>query len=83
MEPLIKVLKLVYQDKKLTLSIIYEAMDRAKLAIEASVKQWEKYWEVIDRRWGGQLHRHLLVVSNKKILYIFFSSTNYYKLIIV
>ena len=39
MEPLIKVLKLVDQDKKLTLSIIYEAMDRAKLAIKESVKQ--------------------------------------------
>ncbi|RVW75042.1 hypothetical protein CK203_056039 [Vitis vinifera] len=38
------------QDKKPTLSIIYEAMDRAKLAIKALVKQWEKYWEVIDRR---------------------------------
>ncbi|KAL6321849.1 hypothetical protein AAG906_035548 [Vitis piasezkii] len=24
-------------------------MDRAKLAIKALVKQWEKYWEVIDR----------------------------------
>ncbi|RVX18559.1 Betaine aldehyde dehydrogenase 2, mitochondrial [Vitis vinifera] len=51
MEPLVKVLKLVDQDKKPTLSIIYEAMDRAKLTIKASVKQWEKYWEVIDRRW--------------------------------
>ena len=40
MEPLIRVLKLVDQDKKPTLSIIYEAMDRAKLAIKASVKQW-------------------------------------------
>ncbi|RVW13546.1 hypothetical protein CK203_101438 [Vitis vinifera] len=59
MEPLVKVLKLVDQDKKPTLSIIYEAMDRAKLAIKASVKQWEKYWEVIDRKWEGQLHRHL------------------------
>ena len=38
-----KVLKLVYQDKKPTLSIIYEAMDRAKLAIKASVKHWERY----------------------------------------
>ena len=38
MEPLVKVLKLVDQDKKSTLSIIYEAMDRAKLAIKASVK---------------------------------------------
>ena len=72
MEPLVKVLKLVDQDKKPTLSIIYEAMDRAKLAIKASVKQWEKYWEVIDRRWEGQLHRHLHVAGNKKILYIFF-----------
>ncbi|RVW22577.1 hypothetical protein CK203_098976 [Vitis vinifera] len=59
MEPLVKVLKLVDQDKNPTLSIIYEAMDRAKLAIKASVKQWEKYWEVIDHRWEGQLHRHL------------------------
>ena len=50
MEPLVKVLKLVDQDKKPTLSIIYEAMDIAKLAIKALVKQWEKYWEVSDRR---------------------------------
>ena len=83
MEPLIKVLKLVDQDKKLTLSIIYKAMDKAKLVIKASVMQWEKYWEFIDRRWEGQLHRHLHVAGNKKILYIFFSSTNYYKLIII
>ena len=39
MEPLVKVLKLVDQDKKLILLIIYEAMDKAKLAIKASVKQ--------------------------------------------
>ena len=43
MEPLVKVLKLVDQDKKPTLSIIYEAMDKAKLAIKASVKHWERY----------------------------------------
>ena len=49
MEPLVKVLKLVYQDKNLTLSIIYETMDKAKLAIKASIKQWEKYWAIIDR----------------------------------
>ena len=81
MEPLVKVLKLVDQDKKPTLSIIYEAMDKVKLAIKASVKQWEKYWEVIDRRWGGQLHRHLHVVSNKKIPYIFFIIFFKYKLL--
>ena len=86
MEPLVKVLKLVDQDKKSTVSIIYEAMDRDKLTIKASVKQWEKYWEVIDRKWEGQLHNHLHAAGNKKIIYIFFiifSSTNYYKLIII
>ena len=51
MEPLVNVLKLVDQDKKPTLLIIYEAIDRAKLAIKALVKIWEKYWEVIDKRW--------------------------------
>ena len=66
MEPSVKVLKLVDQDKKPTLSIIYEAMDRAKLAIKASVKNWEKYWKVMDKRWSNQLHRHLHVVGNKK-----------------
>jgi len=38
MDPLVRVLKIVDQDKKPTLSIIYEAMDRAKLAIKASNK---------------------------------------------
>ena len=48
-------------------------MDRAKLAIKASVKQWEKYWKVIDRMWEGQLHRHLHAAGNKKkSLYIFY-----------
>ena len=35
MEPLVKVLNLFDQDKKPTLSIIYETMDRAKLSIKA------------------------------------------------
>ena len=86
MEPFVKVLKLVDQDKKLTLSIIYKAMDKAKLAIKASVMQWEKYWEFIDRMWEGQLHRHLHAAGNKKFFIyflLFFSSTNYYKLIII
>jgi len=34
-DPLVKVLKIVNQDKKLTLSIIYEAMDREKLTMKA------------------------------------------------
>ena len=66
MEPLVKVLKLVDQDKMPTLSIIYEAMDRAKLAKKASVKHWEMYWEVIDIRWANQLYRHLHAADNTK-----------------
>ena len=76
MEPLVKILKLVYQDKKPTLSIIYEVMDRAKLVIKASVKHWERYWEVIDERCANQLHRHLHATSNTKN-----SLYNYYYLI--
>ena len=38
MEPFVKVLKLVDHDKKPTLSIIYEAIHRTKMAIKASVK---------------------------------------------
>ena len=81
MEPLVKVLKLVDQDEKPTLSIIYEAMDKAKLAIKASVKQWEKYWDVIDRRWESQLNRHLHVAGNKKIIYILLLLFFKYKLL--
>ena len=51
MNSLVRVLKIVDQDKKHTLSIIYEAMDRAKLVIKASNKNWKKYWDIIDRRW--------------------------------
>ncbi|XP_059287601.1 uncharacterized protein LOC132040931 [Lycium ferocissimum] len=42
---------------------IYEAMDRAKEAIEKGFhgdwKQYEKVFEIIDRRWSDQLHRPL------------------------
>ena len=43
MDPLVRVLKIVNQNKKLTLSIIYEAKDKAKLTINASNKNWKKY----------------------------------------
>ncbi|KAL0390959.1 UNVERIFIED_CONTAM: hypothetical protein Scaly_0453000 [Sesamum calycinum] len=39
MEPSVRVLKAVDQDKKSTLCIIYEAMDRAKMLIKASVRK--------------------------------------------
>ena len=60
MDPLVRVLKIVDQDKKPTLSIIYEVMNRAKLVIKVSNKNWKKYWDIIDRRWEGQLHLSLI-----------------------
>ncbi|XP_027090325.1 uncharacterized protein [Coffea arabica] len=59
MEPLVKVLKVINQDKKSTLPIIYEAIERAKMAIEIVVKDYQKYWDIIDDRWYRQLHQHL------------------------
>ena len=78
MEPLVKVLKTIDQDNKPTLPIIYEAMDRAKMAIQKSVKSWKTIWEVIDNRWYNQLHRDLHAAGNLKyyiqfkyVIYIF------------
>ena len=50
MDPLIRVLKIVDQDKKQTLSISYVVMDKAKLAIKGSNKNWKKYWDIINKR---------------------------------
>jgi hypothetical protein len=62
-EPLIKVLKLVDGDVKLTMGYIYEAMDRAKEENTANFNNknssYKKIWEIIDQRWSLQLHRPL------------------------
>ena len=86
MEPLVKVLKLVDQDKKCTLSIIYEAMDRAKLTIKASVSNGKSTGKSLIE--GGKVNCTdicMLQVIKKFFIYflLFFSSTNYYKLIII
>lgn len=75
MEPLVKVLKLVDQDKKPTLAIVYEAMDRAKLAIKEAVKDWQIYWDVIDERWYKQLHQYLHAAGN---LMLYLYNTSYF-----
>ena len=64
LEPLVKVLKTVDQDSKPTLPIIYEAMDRARMAIKKTVKHWKRYWDVIDKRWYNQLHQDLHAAGN-------------------
>ena len=64
MNPLVTILKIVDQNKKPTLSIIYEAMNKAILAIKTSNKNWKKYWDIIDKIWDGQLHKYLHTVDN-------------------
>ncbi|XP_039053508.1 uncharacterized protein LOC120195606 [Hibiscus syriacus] len=58
-EPLVKVLRMCDGDENQLWVCIYEAMDRAKLAIRRDYRYYQKYWEVIDRRWSNQLHNDL------------------------
>ncbi|KAK8584443.1 hypothetical protein V6N12_068687 [Hibiscus sabdariffa] len=58
-EPLVKVLRMCDGDEKPTIGFIYEAMDRAKLAIQRDCRYYQKYWDIIDRRWSRQLHNDL------------------------
>lgn len=58
-EPLVKVLRLVDGDLKPTMGFIYEAMDRAKMAIKNDCRYYTEYWRIIDHRWAFQLHTDL------------------------
>ncbi|KAG8635684.1 hypothetical protein MANES_16G054458v8 [Manihot esculenta] len=58
-EPLLKVLRLVDGDDKPTMGFIYEAMERAKLAIQKNCRSYLEYWRIIDHRWNFQLHHDL------------------------
>ncbi|KAK4283950.1 hypothetical protein QN277_000847 [Acacia crassicarpa] len=63
MGPLVRVLRLVDNEKKSAMGYIYEAMDRAKEAIQRSFNENEdKYkdiFAIIDKRWESQLHHPL------------------------
>ncbi|XP_028117758.1 uncharacterized protein LOC114315342 [Camellia sinensis] len=54
-EPLVRVLRLVNGDEKPTMDFIYEAIDRAKLAIKRDCHYYTEYWKIIDTRWSFQL----------------------------
>ncbi|XP_028114415.1 uncharacterized protein LOC114312383 [Camellia sinensis] len=41
------------------MGFIYEAMDRAKLAIKQNCHYYVDYWKIIDNRWAFQLHTDL------------------------
>ncbi|XP_028117760.1 uncharacterized protein LOC114315344 [Camellia sinensis] len=58
-EPLVRVLRLVNGDEKPTMGFIYEAIDRAKLAIKRDCRCYTEYWKIIDTRWSFQLQQDL------------------------
>ncbi|KAL7167883.1 hypothetical protein ACSBR2_038340 [Camellia fascicularis] len=58
-EPLVRVLRLVDGDEKPTMGFIYQAIDRAKLAIKRDCRYYTEYWKIIDTRWSFQLHQDL------------------------
>ncbi|KAM3754067.1 hypothetical protein ACB098_03G139600 [Castanea mollissima] len=64
---IVRVLRLVDEEKRSTMGYIYEAMDQAKEAIEKYFNRREERYrenfEIIDRRWDCQLHRPLHVAG--------------------
>lgn len=68
-EPLVKVLKVVDQDKKPTMPYIYEAMDRAKRSIE-TIRNHKTYIKMIDSRWNRQLHNNLHAAGNVQLFIV-------------
>ncbi|RWR88754.1 Glutathione S-transferase 1 [Cinnamomum micranthum f. kanehirae] len=70
LEPLVLVLKLVDADTKPTMGFVYDAMDRAKLAIEQRSKgkygtYYKKLWKIIDNRWDNQMHQDIHAAVEK------------------
>ena len=61
-EPLVKVLRIVDGDKN-PMGFLYEAMDKAKEAIQhlyrSNETKYRPIWNIIDRRWNRQLHQHI------------------------
>ncbi|KAK9992360.1 hypothetical protein SO802_027345 [Lithocarpus litseifolius] len=62
-DPLVRVLRFVDNDRKSTMGYTYEATDRAqKTIIKAFNENEERYsniFKIIDDRWECQLHQHL------------------------
>ncbi|XP_057865168.1 uncharacterized protein LOC131072895 [Cryptomeria japonica] len=63
-KPLVKVLRLVDGDKP-PMGYVYKAMDRAKEVIRSKLEnnrdRYMPLWDIIDRRWDGQMHTPLNV----------------------
>ncbi|XP_057967191.1 uncharacterized protein LOC131157223 [Malania oleifera] len=78
--PLVCVLRLVDGEKKLAMGYIYEAMDRAKEAIAKAFGEREdkfkEAFEIIEPRWGCQLHQPLHAAAHYLNLEFFYSNPN-------
>lgn len=63
MGPLVRVLRLVDNEKKPAMGYIYEAMDRSKEAImkafNGNEEKYKEVFKIIDKRWECQLHQPL------------------------
>ncbi|XP_031476352.1 uncharacterized protein LOC116247983 [Nymphaea colorata] len=59
--PLVKALRLIDADDKPTMAYIYDAIDRAKLAIRDANggRYYKSIWRIIDDKWGPLLHHPL------------------------
>ncbi|XP_021656850.2 uncharacterized protein LOC110647363 [Hevea brasiliensis] len=81
--PLIRVLRLVEGEKMPAMGYIYKAMDRAKEAIAKSFgENEEKYkaiFEIIDKRWEGQLHQPLHAAGYYLNPEFFYSNADIYQ----
>ena len=69
LEPLVLVLKLVDADTKPTMGFVYDAMDRAKLAIEQRSRgkyetYYKKLWKIIVNQWNNQMHQDIHAAGN-------------------
>ncbi|KAL7234857.1 hypothetical protein ACSBR1_018342 [Camellia fascicularis] len=72
--PLVRVLRLVDGDEKPTMGFIYEAIDRAKLAIKRDCRYYTKYWRIIDTRWSFQLYQDWHAANGVKVVTIKFNN---------
>jgi hypothetical protein len=50
-EPIVQVLRLVDGDEKPIMGFLYEAIDRAKHAIQENSRYHSTYNDIIDKRW--------------------------------
>ncbi|MFQ6662673.1 hypothetical protein Gotur_030453, partial [Gossypium turneri] len=63
-KPLVKVLSLVDGDEKPTTNFIYEAVNRAKRAIQQDCRYFTEYKKIIDNRWNFMhSNLHLAVIE--------------------